>query len=163
MGFYSLLPYVFVAGLMVAALVRKRASPLLAPLVLMVLLNEFGLKHVIMQPRPDGSCDDSFGMPSGHSMVSIGTFVWYASKGAMHIARTGYHHRFGISLAMHGGLWLPVPYSRIYLRYHTVEQVLVGGLIGLLCGCLLWWHSQRRLAKEKKLEDRKHHATFSDA
>lgn len=74
------------------------------------------LKHVIGQPRPDGT---GYGMPSGHASIVF--------------ASAGYVHR-------RYGPWEAVPFyalatvtawERVHHNHHTTEQVIAGAAVGL--------------------------------
>src|SRR3989338_9791047 len=69
MVLYTILPYAHFIGLAVWALWKKRAPGLLWPMVFVVVVNELLLKQVLREPRPLESCDSTYGMPSGHSLV----------------------------------------------------------------------------------------------
>ena len=99
------------------------------------------LKYLIKEPRPQNLLKDgSFGMPSSHSQF-IGFFCTFGLF---------YCHRYGGPDKLKGWEWLiylalvvsmiAVPYSRVYLNYHTTEQVLVGSLVGSIFG-YIWYLS----------------------
>jgi len=77
------------------------------------------LKRLINQGRPDGAPFTDPGMPSSHALVSF--FV--ATSWGQHI----------------GGYWtmtsaLGVSVLRVVCGYHTLPQIVVGGLLGTLLG-----------------------------
>lgn len=86
-------------------------------------------KMVFLEPRPYWvnpeiqalSSSKGFGMPSGHALVA--TAVWGE------LARQW--NRRGMRL-LFAGIVLGVGISRVYLGVHSVSQVLVGALTGLL-------------------------------
>ena len=98
------------------------------------------LKHYIAQERPQHTLDkwnSLYGMPSNHSQFmcfllaySIGWIFqrWYIKNNVIK-----YLFSFGIFIGT--GM---VMFSRVYLRYHTWEQVIAGGIIGLITGSL-WY------------------------
>ncbi|CAO3621461.1 unnamed protein product [Mucor fragilis] len=100
------------------------------------LLNEafnYVLKEHIEQDRPYAHLGDGYGMPSSHSQ-----FIWYfAVYGSLYMYR--YIHldhsiwKVLTSLAMFA-LAALVSISRIYLGYHTLNQVIVGSLVGIVFG-----------------------------
>lgn len=80
----------------------------------------YGLKHLIRQDRPDGS--DSLGMPSGHSQTAMfGAGLLCREYGALPCAG-------GV------GLGLTTMLGRYKARRHSLEQVSVGGMLGLAGG-----------------------------
>ena len=80
---------------------------------------EWILKPLAQQPRPPTSCCASVGMPSSHSMVSMGMTVWLLME----------CNASWSSLALLL-LLMPVPFSRLWLGDHTVEQVFCGCVCG---------------------------------
>ncbi|ORZ18548.1 hypothetical protein BCR42DRAFT_349005 [Absidia repens] len=84
------------------------------------------LKRIFQQSRPQGS---GYGMPSTHSQVIMffATYfhcVAYTSMPSLVCC---------VSL-----LALAVVWSRVQLKHHTLSQVTVGTLLGILCA-LLWY------------------------
>ena len=97
------------------------------------------LKKLIDQPRPihNHELSDS-GMPSNHSQF-IGYFVVYYSIQFLFNSHSKtlsvqYKYFYSFSLFILGAL---VCFSRYYLGYHTVDQVLVGAGVGTTVG-ILW-------------------------
>jgi dolichyldiphosphatase len=110
------------------------------------LLVNYILKKAINQPRPEAKSidlDDS-GMPSNHAQ-----FIWYfVAINIMQLMQSNsalprlYQRLYSLCLFF---LAILVSYSRIYLGYHTIDQVIVGGLVGSLCG-IIWHYFSRRYA-----------------
>ena len=75
---YSIVPWAAALVLIIAALVSRRTSLCAAVvlLLLMIGINEAVFKSILKEPRPIRSCVASPGMPSSHSVLSIG-FVMY--------------------------------------------------------------------------------------
>ncbi|KAI8890592.1 PAP2 domain protein [Backusella circina FSU 941] len=104
------------------------------------LLNEafnYVLKEAIEQERPHSHLGDGYGMPSSHSQ-----FIWFfAVYGSLHLyKRIQLDHVYWkhlVCLAMYA-LAVLVSLSRIYLGYHTLNQVLAGSSVGVLFGCV-WY------------------------
>lgn len=105
--------------------------------LLNLIINKI-LKKLIDQPRPE-SCEISSdsGMPSNHSqfisyfiLFYIVQIIWVNSKYFDSLLKVFY-----TSLLILMGLI--VCYSRYYLNYHTLEQVVVGACIGSLFG-IIW-------------------------
>lgn len=101
------------------------------------------LKRLIQAPRPaalhawtlrpiEGEVfQQQLAMPSGHTASSVLALFLLACHPAL--ARTP------LQLAL--GLWaLAIAYSRIYLGQHSLDDVLAGGLLGLL---MCWIFEQR--------------------
>mmetsp|Transcript_1559 Transcript_1559/g.1525 ORF Transcript_1559/g.1525 Transcript_1559/m.1525 type:complete len:144 (-) Transcript_1559:321-752(-) len=83
-----------------------------------VLIASNILKPLLKGPRPELSCTDKYGMPSGHStaagIIFITVMIFYRQK---ILASVKIPLLYGIMMPMQA-------YSRIYLHYHTVEQVI---------------------------------------
>ena len=72
----------------------------------------------------------TYGMPSGHSQIAT-TFSAYWSS---YLMDTNYVYKYA-SIGFLAALSLLVMYSRVvWERAHTVQQVIIGGLIGSLIG-----------------------------
>jgi len=118
-----------------------------------LVINEalsLAIKKVVKQPRPIEKCQlldtcDSYGWPSSHTQCMfffLGLHLCLASRqqppGAKW-APPGWMDKLislleTVTLAISSFL---VGYSRHYLSYHTLEQVLVGAVIGLFFS-LIW-------------------------
>ena len=117
----------------------------------LVASHEFAkiLKKVIKQPRPDGAPLSSYGMPSDHSQFVAFTAVYLFQ---VLVARQGIRKSALILTTLSMGLTcFAVFYSRLYLRAHTVEQVVVGALLGLITGRLWYWATTSQFLKWTKL------------
>lgn len=99
------------------------------------------LKDYIAQPRPHDTLDkynSLYGMPSNHSQFMCFIFAYGTAWIYFSWSR---RYNYIIKPLIITGIFvgtLTVMYSRIYLRYHTWEQVLIGGLIGLGTGTV-WY------------------------
>eukprot|EP01064_Diplonema_japonicum_P018196 TRINITY_DN2688_c0_g1_i1.p1 TRINITY_DN2688_c0_g1~~TRINITY_DN2688_c0_g1_i1.p1 ORF type:complete len:269 (+),score=38.69 TRINITY_DN2688_c0_g1_i1:104-808(+) len=123
---YSFVPWLVALTIIGGAVVR-RTSTLMAGLcyvTVMVICNEILVKRNFPQSRPMGSCLVSPGMPSSHSLLSIGLLVWFLLE---------YTHNSCVKSwwAVAALLILaPVPPSRIILQDHSIEQAVAGSLLG---------------------------------
>lgn len=94
---------------------------------LLCLAVNVGLKQLIADARPAGSCLDSYGMPSGDvqmiSFVAITLSVLF---------RLGVVPRILLAL-----LVVAEAASRVTLGHHTVLQTVAGALVGSVTG-VLW-------------------------
>lgn len=100
------------------------------------------VKKIIKQPRPDfhkdfgaGSYSLTFGMPSAHSQF-MGFFATYFCCILLfrmyHLSR--FKRRFGCVILATS--LVAVAFSRVYLLYHNLPQVIVGIMIGSILGIL---------------------------
>lgn len=115
MALFSLCPQAALVWYLALALQKhKKAGILLFAGIMDQALNSV-LKNIIKQPRPQ-DLTYGYGMPSAHAQ--------FAGLFAM-----SWKHGWILSIG--------VCVSRVYLQYHTVEQVLVGALIGVLWGLFI--------------------------
>ncbi|CAL5207206.1 unnamed protein product [Lathyrus oleraceus] len=107
-------------------------------LIVSQFINEF-IKTTVQQARPE-TCTllemcDSHGWPSSHCqyMFFFATYLTLlASKG------TGFSKNIGLNLLTWSLAFLTM-YSRVYLGYHTVAQVLAGTGLGVFLGAAWFW------------------------
>ncbi|SMN22474.1 similar to Saccharomyces cerevisiae YGR036C CAX4 Dolichyl pyrophosphate (Dol-P-P) phosphatase with a luminally oriented active site in the ER [Maudiozyma saulgeensis] len=101
------------------------------------LLNEFSnklLKRIIRQPRPhEALMGPGFGMPSAHSQFVGFFFSYWTLKMWLQWGKQPPSNLF-ISTSCLLIFTLMVCGSRIYLLYHTIEQVTLGYVIGIFNG-----------------------------
>ncbi|CAH0488615.1 unnamed protein product [Peronospora farinosa] len=89
--------------------------------------------------RPCGSCVSSNGMPSGHATTAIGLGLWLILETLLGV---GKQWRVITKVAVCVGLvvlFVPVPYSRIYLGDHTELQVVIGSADGVVFGLVYFF------------------------
>ncbi|GAX81202.1 hypothetical protein CEUSTIGMA_g8634.t1 [Chlamydomonas eustigma] len=124
-----------------------------------------GLKHALKQPRPIDRCADlgtcsSYGSPSSHAQCMFFALAMYAAlpllqhhypvntqspitqdyadawfaKGSKRVFERVLHavEMGGLALAA-----AAVGTSRVYLKYHSLDQVMLGAVLGILSG-LIW-------------------------
>ena len=93
----------------------------------------FFIDSVFVTPNTDGIPKNSYGMPSGHSQNAI----FFSTYVILNLIYSKYNYLtkvYGIILFTLAGVG--IMYSRVYLKCHTVEQVIAGGLIGGILGAL---------------------------
>jgi len=81
---YGLLPYLIIGGAVLDAIGRgiknrgigSRSVIFLVFVGFQVFISEFILKKMVQQARPERSCNLTCGMPSSHSIMSVGFFVF---------------------------------------------------------------------------------------
>eukprot|EP01063_Lacrimia_lanifica_P019224 TRINITY_DN2631_c0_g1_i1.p1 TRINITY_DN2631_c0_g1~~TRINITY_DN2631_c0_g1_i1.p1 ORF type:complete len:272 (+),score=94.87 TRINITY_DN2631_c0_g1_i1:50-865(+) len=130
---YSFVPWA-VSGVIVGCALVKRTTRWLASMAyicLVILCNEVFVKRSFPQKRPLASCLVSPGMPSSHSVISIGLLVWFL------LERVDLRDVKGMSFdkpwkGLAALLVLaPVPPSRVVLNDHSLAQVTAGSLMGV--------------------------------
>lgn len=154
--FYSLIPYAFILLLLIGWIIAplERAYPVAIGVNILSLILVAILRASIDQFRPPDSCVTSFGMPSGHSAVAIGTLVVLLVETIRNTRR--YKTWKVIALCI---LWtvllLPVPFARVIIHDHTVMQAVIGSLIGLgialaVYAFLYWRYVRRRRLQQER-------------
>lgn len=103
------------------------------------------LKHVLQHPRP-ATCAmlhicHSHGMPSSHTSMM---FCWAALAGCTalrHFSKQGTAARLLVLLELlaYSSAAAGVAASRVYLGYHSIDQVAAGAVFGVVFGAL--WSS----------------------
>lgn len=102
------------------------------------------LKHLLKEPRPEngapkgGLFEGRYGMPSQHchcfayliTTALLLTYHYYRK----HIT---FNKKLLVTIISFIGLVLQI-IGRIYLRYHTINQCLVGAAFGMLSSCLFY-------------------------
>lgn len=91
------------------------------------------VKKAIKEPRPDGAHLEDEGMPSNHAQFIFFFAVFYTLELLFRSPRKvcPYFLRLFYSMMLFA-LAVTVSFSRVYLNYHTFEQVLVGAGLGAL-------------------------------
>jgi membrane-associated phospholipid phosphatase len=113
-------------------------------------LFKLALKHSIRFRFINGFPYDSFGMPSGHSQAIFYTvfFIYLA-------LRDIYVTLFFISIA------LLTAYQRVLFNDHTILQVIVGIVVGILFAFLIYYMSQNQImGKIRMKKDDNAYSTF---
>lgn len=103
------------------------------------------LKHLLQHPRPPATCGmlhlcHSHGMPSSHTSMAFCYLAATTAAAAVLWARRGAASRL-VSAAeqlLLAALAAGVAASRVYLGYHSTDQVLAGAAFGTAFG--IAWH-----------------------
>lgn len=131
-------------------------------IVICVVFNEYGLKFMILEPKPLGNCANTCGMPSGHAWTTIQYYVLLMIDYGFRLnpqkhMETDAFQSMGLPkrilnlmsnsnvdvisvreyciVAFIWALFLvPVPFSRVWNKDHTAGQCLIGSTIGIFCG-----------------------------
>jgi len=166
--FYGYISFAIPIAAGVVALVTRGTRELLfvGSVVILVSINEFGLKNIILEPKPLDACAITCGMPSGHAATAIHYFVLLMLDYAFRVnlgvhkgqsdlrKRNQFKHalrlmsnsnveeitvrEFWALACLWGSLLLPVPFSRVANFDHTVKQVVVGSSLGVACWILTY-------------------------
>lgn len=103
------------------------------------ILNKI-IKHLIKQPRPDFHKDFgvasghglTYGMPSAHSQFMGFFALYFACIIINKVPKPKQQKVVGVCILLL--ISILVAFSRVYLLYHTVPQVIVGILVGSVLG-----------------------------
>ena len=137
---YGYMPAVF-AALSISLLIIYRTSRTLRyatfPILNAVIVEL--LKELIEVKRPSGSACHSYGMPSGHSALSIGWLTMVLLDSFVKIEELPPLGNKALIISSSMLLLLPVPISRVLLSDHSVLQASVGSLLGIILGNLWFW------------------------
>uniref|UniRef100_A0A7S0FCX9 Phosphatidic acid phosphatase type 2/haloperoxidase domain-containing protein n=1 Tax=Pyrodinium bahamense TaxID=73915 RepID=A0A7S0FCX9_9DINO len=142
-AFYATAPFALAVGFPAWFLWTRGTKEILGTAFFWLLaLVVVVLKLAIGQPRPPGSCLTSCGMPSGHTLESVGFFAWLL----LEVARSQRTSSLGkcLLLACGGTLLLPVGWSRTVSQDHSWPQVIAGGAIGVCMGAGWFWLLNQR-------------------
>jgi membrane-associated phospholipid phosphatase len=157
---YGYVPWLLSLGIAILFLIYRGTRELTVGLLVGLIagINEV-IKILVDQPRPQESCLSSRGMPSSHSAVAVGLFLFLVLDAAyrlkplvnisdksscghsfnrmlkgMMILPFGYLSKglFASYLAIWSVLLLPVPISRVVLHDHSPTQALAGSFVGMI-------------------------------
>lgn len=111
-----------------------------ASLILTVIITACA-KLFFSQPRPFLVLDhvrvltssvDPNSFPSGHSATTLSTMT------VLFLNAKKYFTRYNLVKCLCVIYCILIPFSRIYIGMHYPFDVLVGGVIGMVCGILVW-------------------------
>ncbi|CAF0742130.1 unnamed protein product [Adineta steineri] len=149
LAWFSMLPFIYIVSLCTLILFRRDIQTIMyfGGFFVSGIINHY-LKIVFKQQRPERTRDrmdfyEIYGMPSAHAqsffyfMTYLAIFVILKSQmpGSPNIRSI--RHRFFVIVQFIAAIL--VAYSRVYLYYHTIAQVVVGGVLGTILGCI-WYY-----------------------
>jgi len=164
--FYGYISYVRPILVGINALIKRGTRELLfiGSIAVTSFVNEYGLKNLLLEPKPVGACAITCGMPSGHAMTTIMYYVLVMVDYAFRMNR--HKEQPDLSMMSHtmrvfrlmsnshtedlsiveflalSFLWavplIPVPFSRVDNYDHTSKQVAIGAIIGAACGLITY-------------------------
>ncbi|XP_046734717.1 dolichyldiphosphatase 1-like [Diprion similis] len=140
----SLMPFAVIAGFLTLVLFRRDLHTIafLGGVVVNEVVN-FSLKHAIREARPIRRevIYTEYGMPSAHTQ-----FMWFFATYATIFVFVRLHHNNNSTvserfwritiIASCVGVATLVAFSRIYLQYHSIAQVLCGVIVGIFVGSI---------------------------
>ncbi|KAL4162315.1 hypothetical protein PRNP1_002862 [Phytophthora ramorum] len=146
LSFYGMVPYLVPIAIALELIIHRRSwtrlfaflfIPIVAIINAVILVKSLG--ECSECERPCGSCVSSNGMPSGHATNAIGLCLWLILEtllgvGKLWKAATKIVACIGLVL-----LFVPVPYSRMYLGDHTGLQVAIGSADGVVLGLVYFF------------------------
>ncbi|CAF0815188.1 unnamed protein product [Rotaria sp. Silwood1] len=149
LAWFSMLPFIYIVALCTLILFRRDIQTIMyfTGFFICGIINYY-LKITFKQQRPERTRNrmdyyEIHGMPSGHAqsffyfMTYLAIFIILKSQipGTPYICSI--RHRCFILVQFIAALL--VSYSRVYLYYHTIAQVVVGGFIGTIFACI-WYY-----------------------
>lgn len=145
-SFYGMVPYLVPMAIALELIFHHRSwtrvfaflfIPIFAIINSLILVMSLG--ECSECDRPCGSCVSSNGMPSGHATNAIGLCLWLILETLMGV---GKQWMVMTKVALCAGfilLFVPVPYSRMYLGDHTELQVVIGTADGVVFGLVYFF------------------------
>jgi hypothetical protein len=116
----------------------------------MVLIQNFMvefLKNNLRDPRPNFKCNHQFGNPSNYTCFYTCIIVWFILEGFF--TEKKYQFKYNKFLFP---LFIAYPfiiYSRYYLHYHTIEQIVTGIVLGSFVGIVWYFLSIKFILKSE--------------
>ncbi|RNA18032.1 dolichyldiphosphatase 1-like [Brachionus plicatilis] len=147
LAWITMLPILYAVSIFTIIIIRRDLTTILYFIGFLITeLVNFVLKNLIKQPRPylnehrSKGNFSKYGMPSDHSQVMF----YFSTFFVLMVAYRYYIYQsklmqiliksFLCVLAIFAAIL--VAFSRVYLKYHTNEQVIAGSLIGIFCGSI---------------------------
>ena len=118
---------------------RRAGAAMLLAMGIGLLIGNVWLKELVMRPRPFVTHSDltalldpgdKWSFPSGHSLSS------FAAATALFF----FHRKTGLLAYL---LAAAIAFSRLYACVHYPTDVLAGIVLGILCGCIAAWVTDR--------------------
>ena len=117
--------------IILAGSLKNRINFLIAYLTPVIITSQI-LKPFFKGPRPPLSCIHAYGMPSGHSTAAGAIFI------ALIVLYQNRRIKSFNFTVIYAALMVNEAYSRIYLHYHTVHQVIYGFAFGFTSALILF-------------------------
>ena len=114
-------------------LLKKKNSLILIISAAVSFLIGYGLKFLIMRPRPQ---IEHLVIETGYAMPSTHAIVLFAMLPVLHKAYPKYLWIWLLAAAV-------ISFSRFYAGVHHISDLLAGAMIGYLIGLLILWLSKK--------------------
>ncbi|KAG7394485.1 hypothetical protein PHYBOEH_005146 [Phytophthora boehmeriae] len=145
-SFYGMVPYLVPMAIALELILHRRSwtrlfaflfIPIVAIINAVILVKSLG--ECSECERPCGCCVSSNGMPSGHATNAIGLCLWLILETLLGVGRQWQLVTKAVACVGFILLFVPVPYSRMYLGDHTALQVGIGSANGVVFGLVYFF------------------------
>ena len=134
----SLTPYPVVFLLLcLAAYLRTSRSLLLLALVFIENFIVVALKLIIQEPRPNYLCNYEYGFPSNHSCFFTCILFWFILE-EFYTPKV-LQIKYKSILIIFAIIYPFILYSRYYLHYHSIKQIIGGFIFGVFFA-ITWFY-----------------------
>jgi len=137
--FYGMVPYLVPLALALVIIFVKRTWTLILSFLLIPIVAVINQGIIVPSlgdcsecARPCGACVVSNGMPSGHAASSIAFCLWFLLETLLGIGKHWSLRKKILVILADLLLFVPDPYSRVYIGDHTPLQVTVVSAIGIV-------------------------------
>jgi membrane-associated phospholipid phosphatase len=141
-AFFSCMPIVILVAILIYGVIKHDAHFFVFLFGFLMHWPVTGiLKAIIQQSRPLGTCNSSYGMPSGHSFVATSVFVILTLLVLNNVFKLKSQRLAMLKISLipiSACLLLPVPWARVQLYDHSEAQAFIGGALGAIWGVI--WH-----------------------
>ena len=133
----SLTPYPTVfLFLCLAAYCRASRSIFLLALMFIENFIVIFLKMIIQEPRPNFLCNNEYGFPSNHSCFFTCIAFWFILE--EFFITKNLQFKYKSILIIFYVIYPFILYSRYYLNYHSIGQIIGGVIIGIVIS-MMWF------------------------
>lgn len=133
MVIFSLSPYPISFLLLTAGTYFRTTRSIL--ILMMIFIQNFLveiLKNNLKDPRPNYKCNLHYGNPSNHATFFTSLITWFIMEYIM--LKRKYLFQYKTVLFCLFTMFPFVIYSRLYLKYHSIEQIITGIMLGVFVG-----------------------------
>lgn len=127
----SLIPYPFVFLLLfLTAYFRTSRSAFLLALLFIENFIVVALKVIIQEPRPNYLCNNEYGFPSNHSCFCTCILFWFILE-ELYTPKL-LQIQYKLLIIFFAMIYPFILYSRYYLNYHSIKQIIGGFILGII-------------------------------